>query len=359
MSHTPTPPSWSRRLPTASVTDARRRRCRARLCRRAVRWASKPLGGIVLPLLGIASALFLALGQGSHVEAMQAPGTHRVAPGDTLWGIAAMTGIPVADLARINDLSNPDLILVGQVLELAGSVASVARGYLVQPGDTLTGIASANGVSAEQLATLNGLSNLDLIFAGTVLDLPGDGSRSARALGQGGSGGPRIAWKGSPNYWAGRPHGSPIALVLHTADGSMMGVDGEFATPNSGLSTHFAVGLDGVIHQYVELGDRAWGNGHLESGNVWPGALDISPNHLTVSIETEDVGDPRQPVTEAQYRATLEVGRLVLRYYPGIRYLVTHRAIAPETRNDDPGPRWIVSGRFAALADALGLRAVV
>lgn len=313
----------------------------------------------VFSLLGIACALVLTFGQGANVEAMQGPGTHRVARGDTLWSIAAATGVSVGDLARINNLANPDLIIAGQVLELASSAASIAREYLVLPGDTLTGIASANGVSANQLASVNGLSNLDLIFAGTVLDLPSAGAHSARALGQGGGSGPRIAWKGSPNYWASRPFGSPIALVLHTADGSMMGVDGEFATSHSGLSTHFGIGLDGAVHQYVELGDRAWGNGHLEPGNVWPGASDLSPNHLTVSIETEDLGDPRQSVTEAQYRATLEVGRLVLRYYPGIRYLVTHRAISPETRHNDPGPRWIVSGRFAALADALGLRPVV
>ena len=54
----------------------------------------------------------------------------------------------------------------------------------------------------------------------------------------------------------------------------------------------------------------------------------------------------------------VDVGRQILRTYPGVRYLVSHRAIAPETRHNDPGPRWIASGRFVALANALGLQPI-
>ena len=84
----------------------------------------------------------------------------------------------------------------------------------------------------------------------------------------------------------------------------------------------------------------------------------MNPNELSVSIETEDLGDPDQPVTEAQYQATLRIGRLVLSRYPSIRYLVTHRAISPRTRPDDPGVRWLENGRLAALAVTLGLKLV-
>src|SRR5439155_18736824 len=162
-----------------------------------------------------------------------------------------------------------------------------------------------------------------------------------------------IVWKVWANFGSGRPQGPALALVLHTADGSMVGIDGELATPRSGLSTHFGMGLDKRIHQYVELADRAWGQGYTETGNIWPGPANVSPNHLTVSIETEDLGSPYQSVTDAQYRATLDLGRIIVRAYPGMRYLVSHRAIAPETRHNDPGPRWIATGRFIALANAL------
>jgi len=290
---------------------------------------------------------------------MQGPGAYRVAPGDTLSAISRNTGTSVADLVTMNNISNPDLILVGQTLQVDSAAAPSASGYVVQPGDTLGGIALSNGVSPNRLAAINGLSNLDLVIAGTMLDLPSNGSRASLAINQGpGPAGIGMKWKGSPNFWTGRPYGPPIALVLHTADGSMVGIDGEFASPRSGLSTHFAVGLDGTIHQYVELADRAWGNGYTETGNVWPGPAGVSPNHLTVSIETEDQGSPYQSVTDAQYRAMVDVGRQILRTYPGVRYLVSHRAIAPETRHNDPGPRWIASGRFVALANALGLQPI-
>jgi LysM repeat protein len=311
-----------------------------------------------LPALGVLCALFALLGQGATAEAMQGASNYRVVAGDTLWGISGRTGIPVDELADMNGLANPDLILAGQTLRLEGPATPASgRGYVIQSGDTLSAIALANRVSAEQLASLNGISNLDLIRAGAMLDLPTAGARAALAIDHRGVGGSRVAWRGSPNFWAGRPHGPPIALVLHTADGGMHGIDGEFATAHSGLSTHFAVGLDGSIHQYVELDDRAWGNGYFEPGHVWPGP-DLSPNHFTVSIETEDLGNPRQAVTEAQFRATVEVGQIVLRHYPSIRYLITHRAIAPETRHNDPGPRWVASGRFTALANALGLKPI-
>lgn len=361
MSFYPTPASPTHHLrPTRRVNDVRRERrlLAARLSRQAVRRAWWPLGRFALPLVGVLCAVSAFLGPGSSAEAMESAGTYRILAGDTLYAIARTTGVPVADLVQINSLANPDFIVAGQVLQLDSATTQAGRGYVVQPGDTLSGIALANGVSTDRLAALNGLSNLDFIRAGASLDLPSRGSQPGSILSRSRVETASVTWKGSPNYWAGRPHGGPIAIVLHTADGSMVGIDGEFATPRSRLSTHYGVGLDGSIHQYVELGDRAWGNGYTERGSVWPGPDGLSPNHLTVSIESEDLGSSYQSVTDAQYRATLEVSRLIVRAYPGIRYLVSHRAIAPETRHNDPGPRWIASGRFVAMADALGLKAI-
>jgi N-acetyl-anhydromuramyl-L-alanine amidase AmpD len=134
-------------------------------------------------------------------------------------------------------------------------------------------------------------------------------------------------------------------------------MDGWFADPHSESSAHFGIGLDGRIHQYVGLGDRAWSNGYTEPGTLWPGPPTANPNDYTISLEMEEaVGDP--VVTDAQFQAAVEVGRVVRAHHPSIRYLITHRAIAPETRANDPGPRWVASGRFAALAQALGLIAV-
>jgi soluble lytic murein transglycosylase-like protein len=45
-------------------------------------------------------------------------------------------------------------------------------GYTVRPGDTLSGLAAASGVSVGAMAAMNGLSTTHRLVAGTVLKLP-------------------------------------------------------------------------------------------------------------------------------------------------------------------------------------------
>jgi N-acetyl-anhydromuramyl-L-alanine amidase AmpD len=64
-------------------------------------------------------------------------------------------------------------------------------------------------------------------------------------------------------------------------------------------------------------------------------------------------------VTEAQYTAVLYAALEAMRRFPNsLRFLVTHADISPQSRADCPGDRWLSSGRFQALADALGLETV-
>jgi N-acetylmuramoyl-L-alanine amidase len=168
---------------------------------------------------------------------------------------------------------------------------------------------------------------------------------------------PTILWVGSPNHFAGRAGHVPMALVIHTMGGTLAGTDAWFANPASQVSAHYGVSLAGVVHQYVALEDGAWSNGDLEAGNRWPGPAGVNPNYLTCSIETEDLGNAAQPVTDAQFASVLAVGRLVLTRYPSITLLVSHSVISPHSRPNCPGSRWIASGRFADLAAELGLTA--
>lgn len=142
-------------------------------------------------------------------------------------------------------------------------------------------------------------------------------------------------------------------------DGSLAGCDSWFTRPASEVSAHFGIGLLGAVHQYVQLGDSSWANGVLEAGNRWPGPAGVTPNRLSVTIETEDLGNADQPVTIPQYAATLAVCRSVLQVRPSITMLVAHRVISPKTRPNCPGDRWIMSGKFAQLARDLGLQALV
>lgn len=80
---------------------------------------------------------------------------------------------------------------------------------------------------------------------------------------------------------------SPVAIVCHIMEGTLAGTDQEFHNPKRNASTHFGIGRDGTIHQYVDLKDGAWGNGGVAKPS-WP-LLDqfpgVNPNLFTVSIE--------------------------------------------------------------------------
>ncbi len=113
--------------------------------------------------------------------------TYTVQPGDTLSAIARRFGTDVTTLAQANNIVNPNLIYVGQQLTIPGADAPAPAPvpvpnpapqpagsvYIVQPGDTLTRIALRYGVSVQALALANGLNNLNVIYVGQQLIIPG------------------------------------------------------------------------------------------------------------------------------------------------------------------------------------------
>ena len=124
-------------------------------------------------------------------------GTYKVKSGDTLSGIAAKEGVSVSTLRSANSLSG-DNIYAGQSLKLSGSSASSgessgstsastssASSYKVKSGDTLSGVASRNGLSLQQLLNANGMESTDIIRAGQTLKLGGSGSSSASTASSG------------------------------------------------------------------------------------------------------------------------------------------------------------------------------
>ncbi|EOS7716607.1 LysM peptidoglycan-binding domain-containing protein [Enterococcus hirae] len=94
--------------------------------------------------------------------------THIVQYGETLSSIATQYGTTYQALASLNGLSNPNMIYAGQVLKLSG-VASATRTYTVQYGDNLSLIATKLGTTYQTLAQRNGLSNPNLIYPGQTL----------------------------------------------------------------------------------------------------------------------------------------------------------------------------------------------
>lgn len=91
---------------------------------------------------------------------------HVVGKGETLWGIGSKYGVAVEQLIRLNELSEPDRLVVGQKLVIREGEAST---HIVQRGDTLSGIARQYDVRVQDLIALNELANPDRLSVGQQL----------------------------------------------------------------------------------------------------------------------------------------------------------------------------------------------
>jgi LysM repeat protein len=110
--------------------------------------------------------------------------THVVQPGENLFRIALSYGTTWPVLAAYNGIANPNLIFVGQVLKIpAGGTAPQPQPtaqpqpqpstYVVVAGDTLSRIAVRYGTTVAALAQANNIANPNLIYVGQVLKIAG------------------------------------------------------------------------------------------------------------------------------------------------------------------------------------------
>jgi LysM repeat protein len=113
--------------------------------------------------------------------------THVVQPGENLFRIALSYGTTWPVLAAYNGIANPNLIYVGQVLKIpAGGTTPSPQPqpttqpqpstYVVVAGDTLSRIAVRFGTTVAALAQANNIANPNLIFVGQVLQIAGGGT---------------------------------------------------------------------------------------------------------------------------------------------------------------------------------------
>lgn len=109
---------------------------------------------------------------------------YTVSSGDTLLGIAIRYGLDWQDIAIANDMQENDLLQIGQVLRLpsiggvggpveasSGVVAGKQR-TIVSAGDTLVSISLRYGITWQELAAVNDLSEYSLLQIGQELALP-------------------------------------------------------------------------------------------------------------------------------------------------------------------------------------------
>lgn len=167
---------------------------------------SMVLGALIILVVGILVFNYFSKGRetlGPAQQTQQAeeedvspqnlPGKYTVKMGDTLFGIAEkyyQDGYKYTDIAKINNLENPDALEKGQVLEipkLEGALEAMessdtewgpkitGNSYTVVEGDWLSKIAGrAYGdiLSYDKISKANNIQNPDLIEPGMVLTIP-------------------------------------------------------------------------------------------------------------------------------------------------------------------------------------------
>ncbi len=107
-------------------------------------------------------------------------GGHTVVLGETLSSIAAANGVTADALAAANGISLTTPIIEGQTLTIpaassttsSSTTTSSAGTHTVVAGETLSSIGAANGVSADSIASANGISIYDPIVVGQELTIP-------------------------------------------------------------------------------------------------------------------------------------------------------------------------------------------
>ncbi|KQX06708.1 MULTISPECIES: muramidase family protein [unclassified Leifsonia] len=124
--------------------------------------------------------------------AKKPPTKYTVVAGDTVSGLAERFGLKTRTILSLNGLDWSSLIFPGQVLVLRdaaqggqkavpqkSATPSSGRTHTVVAGETVSGIASAAGLSTQQVLDANGLGWSSMIFPGQKLRLSGSASTAA------------------------------------------------------------------------------------------------------------------------------------------------------------------------------------
>ncbi len=299
-------------------------------------------------IITILLALMLTLGIGIS-SAQSGETTHIVAAGENLFRISLRYNVPLATLAARNNIANVNLIFAGQTLIIPSGSGTTTTGgtttggtttgstptttYTVVRGDTLGAIARRFNTTVSAIASLNGITNPNLIFVGQVLQIGGDSGATTGGTTSGTTGGTttggslgttfelggqvlRFAFpdqmRGAKMTWAKiqvkwrRGQGPEIAQNAIDASKSrgfkvllsIVGEPSELAANPSQYYQEFATFLGGVaglgadgIEVWNEMNiDREWPNGLISGANytqmlsaAYQAIKAANPNTLVIS----------------------------------------------------------------------------
>ena len=91
---------------------------------------------------------------------------HTVKQGESLWKIAQIYGSTVQIILQNNQVVSPDNIFPGLVIYIP------ALRHRIQPGETLWMIAQKYGVDLQKLIKVNDITDINLVYPGTIVVIP-------------------------------------------------------------------------------------------------------------------------------------------------------------------------------------------
>ncbi|MEV8268046.1 LysM peptidoglycan-binding domain-containing protein [Microbacterium sp. NPDC076911] len=172
----------------------------------ALAWKSVIYPGQVLKLGGTATAITSTETTSTSASSASTSGTYTVTAGDTISAIASRHGSTTSAVLKANGLSMSSIIYPGQSISIPGatttittspepeapssntststsntstSTSSASGSYTIQAGDTISAIASRNGVSTNAVLAANGLSLSSIIYPGQTISIPGSTTSTA------------------------------------------------------------------------------------------------------------------------------------------------------------------------------------
>jgi LysM repeat protein len=215
---------------------------------------------------------------------------HVVQPGETLWSIALANNLTTRTVAVFNGLSEDAMVIAGETVQVptvdegAAALASAGSGsssgsasgadHLVQPGESLWSIAVANGLTVQEVASFNGLSEDALLIAGETIQVPAVGGASSAAPAPATDPSTGLAYVWSP---AGSVPLDPAAAAsfeqMRQASLSQFGVD---LYPGGLLSGHRTYEQQAYLYDLYLSGQGEPANPPGSSSHEYGGAVDLA-----------------------------------------------------------------------------------
>ncbi|SPZ51993.1 Membrane-bound lytic murein transglycosylase D precursor [Serratia quinivorans] len=117
-------------------------------------------------------------------KSAQKPIEYIVMSGDSLSKIAERYKTSTDEIAKNNNIKDVSKIFPGQHLTIYGANTNSPSNYIVAPGDTLAKIAGKNGVNVDDIARQNNISDPNKIYPGQSISIDKNGSNTAGETGK-------------------------------------------------------------------------------------------------------------------------------------------------------------------------------